>query len=82
MPVLVGRPRVWPIHLGLPIVHLVGAARLEQKRNKNDKDKEKVEVKVDDVAVKKQEIKKLKKKNKLTFDLDEVEEGSRIKSSH
>ena len=35
------------------------------------------------MAAKKDEIKKLKKKNKLTFDLDEVEEvGTKIKSSH
>ena len=39
-------------------------------------------VKVENAAAKKEEIKKLKKNNKLTFDLDEVEEGSRIKSSH
>ncbi len=33
-------------------------------------------------TMKKEEIKKLKKKNKLTFDYEEVEEGGRVKSSH
>ena len=31
---------------------------------------------------KKEEIKKLKKKNKLTFEIDEVTDGNKIKSSH
>lgn len=42
----------------------------------------KQETLVNSVATKKEEIKKLKKKSQLTFDLDEATDGNRIKSSH
>lgn len=42
----------------------------------------KEETVIDSVAIKKEEIKKLKKRNKLTFDFDEVTDGNKIKSSH
>ena len=49
---------------------------------RTQQNQQKVEVKVETAANKKEEIKKLKKKNKLTFDLDEVEDGVKVKSSH
>ena len=42
----------------------------------------KQQVPIDSAATKKEQIKKLKKKNKLTFDIDQVTDGNRIKSSH
>lgn len=42
----------------------------------------KQQVPIDSVATKKEQIKKLKKKNKLTFDIDQVTDGDKIKSSH